>query len=69
MWRQAKKVRGVQTAFRLFNRIMRVPGKGELTMVELRVRVIFALSAPLCCTWTCLQSRRNGFDPQFATAS
>ena len=38
MRRQAKKVRGVQTAFRLFNRIMRVPGKGELTMVELRVR-------------------------------
>ena len=37
-WRQAKKVRGVQTAFQLFNRIMRVPGKGELTMVELRVR-------------------------------
>ena len=30
-------MRGVQTAFRLFNRIMRVPGKGELTMVELRV--------------------------------
>ena len=30
----------MQTAFRLFNRIMRVPGKGELTMVELRVRVL-----------------------------
>ncbi len=49
MRRQAKKVRGVQTAFRLFNRIMRVPGKGELTMVELRVRGD-ALSAPPCCT-------------------
>ena len=34
---QAKKVRGIQAAFKLFNRIMRVPGRGELTMVELRV--------------------------------
>ena len=34
---QAKKVRGIQTAFKLFNRIMRVPGRGELTLVELRV--------------------------------
>lgn len=35
---QAKKVRGIQAAFKLFNRIMRVPGRGELTLVELRVR-------------------------------
>lgn len=49
MDRQAKKVRGVQTAFRLFNRIMRVPGKGELTMVELRVRLS---PTPVCVTPT-----------------
>ena len=41
---QAKKVRGVQAAFKLFNRIMRVPGKGELTMVELRVRPCLLLT-------------------------
>ena len=38
--RQAKKVRGIQAAFKLFNRIMRVPGRGELTLVELRVRPV-----------------------------
>ncbi len=35
---QAKKVKGVQAAFKVYNIAMRTPGKGELTMVELRVR-------------------------------
>jgi hypothetical protein len=34
---QAKKVKGVQAAFKVYNIAMRTPGKGELTMVELRV--------------------------------
>jgi hypothetical protein len=33
---QAKKVKGVQAAFKVYNIAMRTPGKGELTMVELR---------------------------------
>lgn len=34
---QAKKVRRVQSAFELFNRMMQTPGKAELTLTELRV--------------------------------
>ena len=34
---QAKKVRRVQSAFELFNRMMQTPGKSELTLTELRV--------------------------------
>lgn len=34
---QAKKVKGVQAAFKVYNVAMRTPGRGELTMVELRV--------------------------------
>lgn len=33
---QAKKVRRVQSAFELFNRMMQTPGKSELTLTELR---------------------------------
>lgn len=33
---QAKKIRGLQAAFKVFNMAMRTPGKGELTMTELR---------------------------------
>ena len=35
---QAKKVKGLQAAFKVYNIALRTPGKGELTMVELRVR-------------------------------
>lgn len=34
---QAKKVRRVQSAFEMFNRMMQTPGKSELTLTELRV--------------------------------
>mmetsp|Transcript_14126 Transcript_14126/g.42637 ORF Transcript_14126/g.42637 Transcript_14126/m.42637 type:complete len:847 (+) Transcript_14126:158-2698(+) len=33
---QAKKIKGLQAAFKTFNLAMRTPGKGELTMAELR---------------------------------
>lgn len=33
---QAKKIRRVQSAFELFNRMMQTPGKSELTLTELR---------------------------------
>lgn len=56
---QAKKVKGLQAAFKVFNLAMRTPGKGELTMAELRVRAartglpssarIWALLLPVCC--------------------
>ncbi len=34
---QAKKLRNVQAAFKLFNSMMRRPGKGDLTFLELQV--------------------------------
>ena len=34
---QAKKVRGLQAAFQTFNSIMRRPGRGDLTFMELQV--------------------------------
>ena len=40
---QAKKVKGVQAAFKVYNIAMHAPGKGELTMVELRVRALCEL--------------------------
>ena len=43
---QAKKVRRVQSAFELFNRMMQTPGKSELTLTELRVRPL----NPACIT-------------------
>jgi len=43
---QAKKVRRVQSAFELFNRMMQTPGKSELTLTELRVRPL----NPSCIT-------------------
>lgn len=36
---QAKKVRRVQSAFEMFNRMMQTPGKAELTLTELRVSI------------------------------
>ena len=43
---QAKKVKRVQSAFELFNRMMQTPGKSELTLTELRVRSL----NPACIT-------------------
>lgn len=37
LYLQAKKVRRVQSAFEMFNRMMQTPGKSELTLTELRV--------------------------------
>jgi hypothetical protein len=48
---QAKKVKGVQAAFKVYNIAMRTPGKGELTMVELRVG---AVRAVVCSTSICV---------------
>ncbi len=49
---QAKKVRRVQSAFELFNRMMQTPGKSELTLTELRVRPLnpACITAMLDCT-------------------
>lgn len=44
---QAKKVAMVQQAHALFNAIMRTPGRAELTMVELRVRL--PRPTTICC--------------------
>lgn len=43
---QAKKVKRVQSAFELFNRMMQTPGKSELTLTELRVSPL----NPACIT-------------------
>ncbi len=34
---QAKKIRGLQAAFKTFNSIMRRPGSGDITFLELQV--------------------------------
>lgn len=44
---QAKKVAMVQQAHALFNAIMRTPGRAEVTMVELRVRL--PRPTTICC--------------------
>jgi hypothetical protein len=36
---QAKKLRNVQAAFKLFNSMMRRPGKGDVTFLELQVQL------------------------------
>lgn len=52
---QAKKVRRVQSAFEMFNRMMQTPGKSELTLTELRVCLPLACmshglhQSPGCC--------------------
>ena len=40
---QAKKIRRVQSAFEMFNRMMQTPGKSELTLTELRVSIPLAI--------------------------
>ena len=42
-----KKVSRLQDAFGLFNRMMQTPGKAELTLTELRVRLIESIWPPL----------------------
>lgn len=43
---QAKKVRNVQAAFKLFNSMMRRPGQGDITFLELQVPYLYP---PLSC--------------------
>ena len=46
---QARKILSVQRAFQAFNDILRMPGKGELTMYELTVR-------PICSSITAFEA-------------
>ena len=43
---QAKKLRNVQSAFKIFNSMMRRPGKGDLTFLELQVMMPGHLTYP-----------------------
>ncbi len=45
---QAKKLRNLQSAFKLFNGMMRRPGKGDLTFLELQVWLLLAIPVTLC---------------------